>query len=313
MKKLAILTVVAMLAVFVAGCGGGDETNGNGTEPTAQQWAAYAFDTEVTPASGSPGTVKSFTIEQTYDEEGVVRQFSIEGEYLGKVTTETKTVRTEVVQVPPATDQETVSEQVECYRLQHRITVLRDDTGGDNPEWADVTVWIPADDFETTLQYFWIYPKATYVDSDENQGEWSYYLTQEMQDEMDNAPEGTTITFAPYVDGEFYGFDEWTLWGLYGWAWTWFSPFATGAAELEEVSWSIDGVSYSVDSETKSVGGYSFDAWSINITWSGNGETAEYSATISPDLPLPIYLKVGSKVDGGDSYFEYELTDIVLE
>jgi len=322
MRKMAFLAVAVVLMVgLAAGCGGnGDtdsETENGGTAPAeGQQWAAFAFDQDVSPSAGGSGTVESFTIEETLSEAGQVRKFQIEGVYEGKVTAQIQMTKMETDLSTFQTSESTVSTPVECYQVKHRVTVLRDDTGEEHPDWADITVWIPTGDIETSTQYYWIYPKASYIDSDGNSGEWSYYLTDEMQDEVENPPAGKRVMYAPYTEGDFYGYDEWALLGLYGWGYYWFHPFAEGGPQyLEENDWSFGGFSYSSHAVTRTVGDYTFDAWEVSVGWSGGGEAGGYSAVFSADLPMPIYLKVGqSGGDGaGDYQYEYELTDIVLE
>ena len=354
---LSILVICCMVAGMglLIGCGDGSDSNGEGEgaetdnngdngdgngsddgdgdgngsdnddgdsdddpQTSLEQWAAYAFEQLVEPKSGDSGKVTSFTMEETYDDDGDVKKFRIEGEYLGKETTEVKTNKAVSTVNPPDFTEETVISNVECYKVKHNVTVLQDDTGESHPDWAETTVWIPTGDLETSTQYFWIYPRSEYIDSDGNSGSWSYLLTDEMQDEMENPPEGTIVLYTPYVDGEFYGFDEWALHGLYGWAWWWFAAFAEGGEQyLKDGSWNwgAGGVThtYSCSPTTETIGDHSFDAWNISITWSYQGEEMIYNATLSHDLPIPIFLKVGGS--GGDSsgYFEYELTDVSLE
>ena len=284
----------------------------------SEQWAAYAFDQEVSPKTGSSGTIESFTITETYNEEGVIREFEIAGTYEGTENTEIKTTKWEMDLAPPYDSTETtVSTWMDCYKVKHRVTVLRDDSGEEHPDWAEVTVWIPTDEFATAALYFWIYPKAEYLDSDGHTGKWSYYLTEAMQNEMQNPPSGKQIVYLPYLEGEFYGYDASAFHGLYGWAWFWFASFAEeGDLYFEEGSWSwgFEGVSstYSVTPVTESIGSYTFDAWSVNIAWSYGGDAGEYSGIFSPDLPIPIYLKLGATSGSGQTYFEYELTDLTL-
>ena len=161
--------------------------------------------------------------------------------------------------------------------------------------------------------YFGIYPKAEYADSDGNSATWGYYLTQAMQDEVNNPPSGESILYVPYTEGDFYGYDTFILDGLYGWGWFWFDAYAVGGQQyLEEGNWSYSygGVTYtySCTSVVESIGSYSFTAWEIDISWTEQGVTTEYKADFSPSLPLPIYLKAGT----GNSYWEYQLTDLAL-
>jgi hypothetical protein len=268
---------------FIAGCNGGNgEEVEDGNNETAAQWAAYVFSNEVEAKSGGSGKIDTFSIEQTADGETVV----IEGENLGTVDAEIETNRTALIS-PYDTD--TITTTMECDKIRHTITT---DTGE-----SQATLYIPTDDFETSTLYFWIYPKAEYVDEDSASGMWSYYVTEEMSNDTD-------YVYLPYIEGEGYGFDAWAY-GLYGWAWTWFAPYAEGGdSELEEFNYSIAGITYSCSQTTAEVGDYEFDAWTVVMT----GPGYEYICTISPDLGLPIYLKIGSDGD----YYEYELTDIEL-
>ena len=80
-----------------------------------------------------------------------------------------------------------------------------------------------------------------------------------------------------------------------------------GAQELEEGNLTIPGVGgYSISKSTKEIGDYEFEMWTITLSSS----TGEMICSVSPDLPLPIYLKVG---ESNANYFIYELTDLELE
>lgn len=284
---LGVFLILCLLVSvpILAGCGGGDDNgngengngetgdgeNGDGENGAAEQWAAYAFD-----------SIQSFTIEQTSDGEEVV----IEGEY---VRTETAAIETQRMDMSTF-ETDTITTDLECYVVDHTITV-------DSTE-SEATLWIPTGGFEVSTAYFWIYPKAEYVDEDDNTGMWSYYVTEAMLDDED-------YTYMPYTEGEEYAYNIWAH-GLYGWAWMWFAAYAEGGDEyLEEFDSDIAGHHYSCDHTTASVSGYELDAWTITVTVSGVGE---YICTVSPDIGLPIYLKVGSAGD----YFEYELTELEM-
>ncbi|MBN2099660.1 MAG: hypothetical protein JW753_08700, partial [Dehalococcoidia bacterium] len=178
MKKLVFLVVAFLLVLSLAGCGGGngDEDgngngNGDGNGAETAQWAAYAFDETVTPKSGGSGEIESFTIESVYSDEDGVREFKIEGTYLGKETAQIKTQKMVAVTSPTYSfTTENITASLECYKVKHRVTVVKDETGETHPDWAEITLWIPAGDLETTATYFWIYPKAEYVDSEDNEG-----------------------------------------------------------------------------------------------------------------------------------------------
>ena len=325
MKKFVFLLIAVLLVLSLVGCSGnGDKDNdgngngdgngdGNGTETA--QWAAYAFDETVTSSSGGSGKIQSFTIESVYSEDAKVREFKIEGTYLGKEITQIKTQKTVLVTSPSySTATENVTASLECYKVKHHVTVVEDETGDTHPAWAEMTLWIPTGDLETTATYFWIYPKATYVDSNGKTGEWSYYLTEAMQNEMSNPPTGQTIYYQPVTEGDFYGYDDWTFFGLYGWGWFWFQGFAEGGQQQLKVgSWTGGGCNYSCTKGDKTIGSYTFSAWTLDASCTGQGYSGGYKGTFSRGLPLPIYLKVGSTSEGSSNYFEYTLTDLELQ
>ena len=231
------LLILLLLTVPLVGCGNGGSNgdgngnangngDGDGNSTETAQWAAYAFDETVTPSSGGSGKIQSFTIESVYSDEGKAREFKIEGTYLGKETAQIVTQKMVMVTSPSySSTTDNVTASLECYKLKHHVTVVKDETGDTHPAWADITVWIPTGDLETTTQYFWIYPKMTYVDSDGHEGGWSYYLTDAMQAEMNNPPANTTVLYTPVAEGDFYGYDDYAFFGLYGWGWFWFQGF----------------------------------------------------------------------------------------
>jgi hypothetical protein len=279
MKKWILLVIALLMVVSLAGCSSKsskEKQNGNGNDNVTetQQWAAYAFGDTVQPTSGGTGKIKSFTIDSVYSSEGKVREFTIEGTYLGKETTQIATQKMMTTTTPPYYATTNITTSVECYKVKHHVTVVKDETGDTHPAWADVTLWIPTDNFETTASYFWIYPKATYADSDNNTGSWSYYLTQAMQNEMQNPPAGTTVSYLPVVDGEFHGYDSWTFYGLYGWGWFWFKGFAEGGQQqLKVASWSAGGCDFTCAKVNKTIGSSTFSAWSLDASCTYHGHT----------------------------------------
>ena len=323
MKKFVFLVIALLAIVSLAGCGGdnGDKDNngngngnGDGNGAETAQWAAYAFDETVEPKSGGSGEIGSFTIESVYSEDGKAREFKIEGTYLGQETVQIATQKMVIVASPYSYTTANVTTSLECYKVKHHVTVVKDETGDTHPAWADITLWIPTGDLETTTLYFWIYPKATYIDSNGDQGEWSYYLTEAMQNEQQNPPAGQTITYLPVAEGDFYGYDDYTFFGLYGWGWFWFQGFAEGGQQQLKVgSWTGGGCSYSCTKGDKTIGSYAFSAWTLDASCTGQGYSGGYKGTFSRGLPLPIYLKVGSTSEGSSNYFEYTLTDLELQ
>jgi len=72
------------------------------------------------------------------------------------------------------------------------------------------------------------------------------------------------------------------------------------------------GCNYSCAKANKTIGSYTFSPWTLDASCTGQGYSGGYEGTFSPDLPLPIYLKVGSTSEGSSNYFEYTLTDLKL-
>jgi hypothetical protein len=320
MKKLVFLVIAVLLIASLAGCssdnGGTDNNTNGGTDNNTetQQWAAYAFGDTVQPASGGSGKIKTFTIDSKTTEDGKVREFKIDGTYLGKDTAQIVTQKTVMNLSTYETTVENVTHSLECYKVKHHITVVRDDTGETHPEWAETTLWIPTGEMETSAAIFWIYPKASYADSDNHTGEWSYYLTEAMQNEMSNPPTGTSVFYSPISEGDFYGYDEYAFFGLYGWGWAYFQAFAEGGGyDLEEAHVSMPTLSYNCTKVDKTIGGYTFHAWSVDWSVTTGGSSGGWTAIFSPDLALPIYSKFGGSGEGSGSSFEYTLTDLQLQ
>jgi hypothetical protein len=317
MKKFVLLVIAVLIIASLAGCSnnGGTDNNtngngdGNGTE--TQQWAAYAFGDTVQPSSGGSGKIKSFTIDSVYTDDGKVREFKIEGTYLGKETTQVATQKMVITSTPTYDVTTTnVTTSLECYKVKHHITVVKDETNETHPAWAETTIWIPTADFGTSASYIMIYPKATYVDSDNHTGEWSYYLTEAMEAEMQGQ---TGVSYLPITEGDFYGYDGWTLYGLYGYGWIWFQAFAEGGQQhLEVGSWTIGTYKYTCAKVDKTIGGYTFHAWSVEYSATAGDSSGGWKAIFSPDLPLPIYSKYGGSGGGSSNSFEYTLTNLEL-
>lgn len=322
MKKLVFLVIAVLLIASLAGCssnnGSTDNTTNGGTDnsTTKTQWAAYKFGDTVKPASGGSGQIESFTINSKSTENGKLREFNIQGTYLGKENAQIATQKTVWVTSPSySSTEENVTTSLECYKVKHRITVVSDETGDYHPAWAEITCWIPTDNFDTTSMYFWLYPKAEYVDSDGHQGGWSYYVTDAMDKESASPPANTTIMYSPVVVGEsdFYGYNDEVLYGLYGWGWIFFQAFAEGGGyDLEVAHVSMPTLSYNCSKVDKTIGGYTFHAWSVDWSVTTGGSSGGWTAVFSPDLALPIYSKFGGSGSGSSDLFEYTLTDLKL-
>ncbi len=342
MKNLRrlVLVLIALLAVLaLVGCGGGDDNgdnngsgNGNGTtngdgngdgngngdgdgdgDGETAQWAGYNFGVTVKPSSGASGQVKTFKYEFGYKDDEGLREFDVDGTYLGRVNEPILTQKMTYSTTTHEFTYENVTTMMDCYKLKHRVTVVTNQTDEEYPEWSETTIWIPVDVPEDSAMGTWIYPKAEYRDSEGDEGMWSYWLTEAMQNEADNAASGVSYIHA--WEGEVFeqGFFDWTYIGLYGWGWSWFKDFAEGGEqELKAGSWGSSGYSYECQKVKKTVGAYTLDAWSLEFSITYGGDSGGYKGIFSQDLAMPLYWKFGSSSGGDDTYWEYEMTDLVL-
>jgi len=296
-------------------------------------WNAYDFESEVDVEGEAAQsflaenddeenkTLQQFTYEHTFvDEDGQHMNFTIETTYNGITETEITVVRYEIHDYDYSETEE--SFKLQTYELEHNISVdIEDDDT--HPDWIDMTVHIPVGNFSTEdvdtpdndfidipdVSNFWIYAKAEFSDSNDNQGMFSYYLTEDMKEEMD---EDDDVYYVPYVEDDFDDthYDEWVLYGIYGHCWTWFQPFAEDTA-IEEGTYNLHGFDFYVENTTVELSGYIFDGFHIgsnDITF-GDDEL-HLKGTFIPSLPIPVYLRAGEE-DGERSY-EMELTEIVL-
>ncbi|MEM2900088.1 MAG: hypothetical protein QXT63_04800, partial [Thermoplasmata archaeon] len=228
--------VLVTMLFFVIASAGCVNTSDNKKTEKGGKWSAYMFEETVTPKTGTSGKIKTFKYDEKYINDNKVTELDVLGTYLGKVTEPIYTNRTEMTTNTYQVNFSHVSTNLECYKVKHDITVKRDDTNSGYANESSITVWIPTSGFNTSATYFWIYPKAEYSDEKGNSGSWSYYLTTQMQDEMNNPPEGKMIYYTPVVTGSDYIDDACSLalWGMYGWGWYWFHAYADGSSELKE-------------------------------------------------------------------------------
>jgi hypothetical protein len=270
---------------------------------SGERWAAYDLDHQVTPEGSTPGAIKSFTMKETYSASGEEWRYTVTGTVAGLENAQIQTIRRD----SSNNTESIVTNTVECHRVAHHVTIDYANSGAPHPDWVDVTLWIPTSTLQGEDDYYWVYVKATYVDSDGKTGLWSYYLTDAMKAERESNP---NISFKPYKEGDFYGFDEGVFWGLYGWIWQGFSLFAEGGVLfLEEASGSAEDYAFSCAETTRNVGQYQFNAWTLTLTYQGN----EFQGVLTPDLPLSIYVDIRLAPDDGSRHFTYELTNITLE
>ncbi len=276
---------------------------GNGEEDQELLWNAFEFEEKVEEDGDEIGTLTEFTYVQTYSEEGSVKEFEVHTTYKGITETEITVVKYDLTDY----SEEEVSFTIDAYELEHRVEVLRDDEDEGLPEWSELTVYLPSEEFDTGGEYFWIFAKAEYVDSDGRDGLWSYYLTEDMQDEQ----AGGDTMYAPYVENDLYNYDSWVLFGLYGFGWMWFEPLAESYFEEGSVDVTTPGgsFSYQVEETTVSLSGYTFTGYEVTCSAVTFEDSVELKGTFVPSLSVPVYLRVG---DDSTSY-EIELTHVAFE
>ncbi len=305
-----LVVTLLILGVGFSGCIDiGDDENDEEVEGTL--WSAFEFDKEVEENDEDIGRLKEFTYEQTYIEEDIERSFEIHTTYIGITETEIS-----VTKIDGTTyEEEKISFDMQAYELEHRVEVLQDDENVDHPEWIEITVYLPLDEYSTEdpggmfgVSNFWIYSKAEYVDSEGKEALWSYHLTDEMIDEMDDGD----VFYTPYYEGEFNDYDAWVLHGLYGFGWIWFQPFTSSYGFQEgsmDVSTPEGSFSYSVEEVLVELSGYSFTGYEVMSSAVTVEDRGELKGTFVPSLSVPVYLRVGDETTA----YEMELTHIVLE
>lgn len=281
------------------------------------QWAAFSFDREVAPAEGEPGVLTSFTVRQIYEEDGEVVEFLIEATYESLAVEQIRVNRLEIDQETSDMDETVETIEIECYEIRNHITVERDDTGADRPDWIEITLFIPVEDLNRETDSLLVYAKSVYEDADGYTSEWSYYLTNEMREEMADPPEGTQVFFAPYVEDDLPHFDAQIITaGLYGWAWSFAMGFTIdGEQQLAEGTVEWGGHNYTITREMWEIGEYVFDAWTIEATIDIDGvETFHYRSVIAPDLPMPIQFELEAFDLDEEEEFRmfYELIELEL-
>lgn len=279
----------------------------DGSEGTAgEPWHAFAFAQEVRTRSGETGRITSYAYRSTEDQHGQRKVLDVRATIGGTVTEDVRVQRMDFSS--GSYEPETISVPLTMHKVTHVVTVVEDSTGDTQAgETSTVTVYLPADKVAQQGSFAWFFPKLAHEGAD-GSGTWEYYLTPEMQKEM----EAGTVTYLPYTGGD----DASAWWGFNVMAYTYglgmFSGWATGAQEFEEGSWSHGGVSYSVDGRTFDVGEHSFGGWRVETTYASGGHSGENVLEVAPDLPVPISYSIAAHTEDGHTLFAYELTDITL-
>lgn len=320
------LPVLLLVALLLAGCAdtaveGGTLDAGDGeaagmdagedAAPDASEdparWYAFAFDHEVTPRSGGSGKIQSYSYTNTREDEGKETTVKVDVTVVG---TGTEAIRTSKMDFASGSYEPTVvNASLETVRLRHELTVVTDETGERTPgETSVVTISMPTEELPESSTIFWSFVKMEWGGADDESGSWEYYVTPEMAQQQ----EGGEVVFLPFQEGEqsdaWWGFDFMTqTYGL-----SLFSGYVHGDQAFEEGSFSFGGYSQDVHRESVTVGAYTFDAWSVEIRGTSDGESSGWMMKASDDLPIPMAFRFGTEGSESDSVLAYELTDLVL-
>jgi hypothetical protein len=292
----------------------------NGTE--GPQWRAFDFGCNITPAAGSGGRVLTFTYEETQVENGSVRMFRLQSRCEGAANETLLTNRTlteiNMTNFQVNTTRATVTNVTKCNRVGQKILVLRDDTNSSLPMWADVVLSLPCGASGPSGAYQRLWSRANYSDIRGNTGLWSYHVNGTMWNEMNSSTANRTVAYSPYImsDG-LRGFDSYSLEALYGFSWYWFGSYANGGPRHLDVGTRtvlIGSGSYTstISRATRTSGSYNFDSYEVKLSWTDGLGSWEYSAVVSPELPIPLLLKVGDCTGGHSLSYEYVLSGLSL-
>jgi len=298
-------------------------------EEEGDTWNAYDFESEIdiegeaiqsflAANDDENKTLQEFTYDHTFvDEDGQHMNFTIETTYKGISDTEITVIRYDLSD--PMNPEETKeTDTIQTYELEHTIYV---DIEGDetHPDEIYMTVHIPVGNFsteevETPAGYddysnFWIYSKVEFTDTNDNEGLFSYHLTDDWEDEHE---EDNDIYYVPYTEDDFddTDYDEWVLYGVYGHCWSWFQPFDEDHG-LEERDYDLHGYTFSVEEDTFDISEYTLEGFTIkceDITF--GEEDLHLEGSFVPSLPIPVYLRAGQ--EDGETSYTMELTDIEL-
>jgi len=320
-RKTAILMTAILLVssagIFLSGCPSAPPSSKSGG---TAQWYAYDYEHAAKPAAGGSGKVRSFTMVETVTAGSLVEEFNIEAVYLGvsdEIIKVNKTVTDEKTKVENTTTQ---SVAVKCFKIWHACTVVRDDNDHGYPASANITLWIPVSGpVNLTAGYLDERPwaRSEYSDSDGKSGLYSYYLTDDMRTE--EAENRSYLDYSPYIEGDDGGdMTASVFMSLFSSSWDIFKIYAVGGGQVIKVGstkMDIAGFSstYSIARVTKTVGSYRFTAYEIVLRVKTSFSTTESRIIISPDLAIPIYVKMAASVGTAGSVTEFSLNRLSLE
>lgn len=285
----------------------GETADGGATEEEKAFWAAFAFDEPVTTKSGQTGMIRSYSYTNTLEEDGKETVVQVDVIVEGASTED---IRVQTMDMSSGSPQmSVVSTSLEVTKLRHELTVVKDDTGErEAGETTTVTVYVPVGELPESTAFVWFFSKMTWENAEGEAGTWEYHVSEEMQAQQES---GANV-YIPYTEGEsnaWWGFELMTsTYGL-----SWFAPYVRGEQAFEEGSFSYGGYAQSVRRETFTLGGHSFEGWSVEMSGTSGGSSSGWMMKAADDLPMPVAFRFGSSQNGGDSsVVGYQLTDLEI-
>lgn len=273
------------------------------------QWSAYAFDNVTVPVRGDSGVLKSFQAQITTTRNGVSTVLCLKGVNQGMESIQVETVGTRsnnesMLGSPDAT----VVTTLQCSKIQHRITIVKDGLSAVDPrDWMDIVVWIPTADRSLSRTFFGVCVQAQYADSSGDMGFWSY----------SGPPQSEGVGVAPYHTGRFNGVDENVLYALYAMPLQFIGEFTVGEGRfLADQKYSIKSNGITVDHQCfpvlRSIGDCDFNSWELEQISAGNGARNVVRASLCPDLPIPFYISCSAQTGAESGSIEFMLEDLEI-
>lgn len=296
---------------------GTTRSTGSGATPPAgsdatddpARWYAFAFDREVEAKSGGSGRIQSYSYTSTTEEGGKETTVDVDVTVEGVSTQTIRTQKMDMAAMQAGNmEPNIISSQLEVAKLRHVMTVVTDETGEHQAgESTVVTVYVPTGNLPQSSTFLWYFAKMSWEGAGSEVGTWEYYVSPEMQAQQQNG----TGFFLPFEEGgsstDWWGFELMTsTYGL-----SWFAPYVTGAQGFQEGSFSYGGYSQDVRKDTFTIGSYTFDGWSVELSGVSGQSSSGWMMKASEDLPLPIAYRFGTTGESS-SLMSYELTDVKL-
>ncbi len=289
---LAMSALLALSACMFTACGRHD------TNPpplvSSERWRAYDFDSVLTTDLGEAGVLRSFTVDVAVDSETGASRLHVEGAYVGREVVQTTTRISGGGSGSSNGQSGTVTTTVECFEVKHHIVNVNDRGQRTDDAWVDVTVWIPTDNVQLSGTDFGACCRAEYVDSEGDNGTWSYHVEQAMIDEANAASPPGSLSYEPWTEGSFHGIEQSVVRTLYALPLGTFEDYARGGHRpLEEMhGYSERGPQGAMTLDcfpvTRIMGNCSLTSYEVTMTITAtNGRSLVAKGSFAAQLPLP--------------------------